>query len=128
MLKNSIRSGCIFAGLAVILGAFGAHALEELLTSNGRLDTYETAVKYQMYHSLGLILIGILYEKWPQKILKSASIAFIVGILFFSGSLYLLCFTGVNKLGMITPLGGVAFIIGWALIILSISKKSDIKS
>lgn len=100
--------------LAVALGAFGAHALK------GRLDEYalgvfHTAVQYHFYHSLALLAVGVLAVTQPQTaLLKTSGWMFILGILIFSGSLYLLSLTGVRWLGAITPLGGLAFLAGWA--------------
>ena len=118
-----IQTAAIFGALAVIFGAFGAHALEELLVSTGRLDTFETAVNYHFYHTLALLLIGILYRLYPdKKRLAYSAIFFIVGILIFSGSLYILCLSQVTWLGAITPLGGLSFIIGWVMLLLSFGK------
>lgn len=104
----------ILAGIAVIGGAFASHSLKNILTDYA-LSIWETGIKYQMYHSLGLFLIAILMkiEKIPSIWLNIAGFTFIIGIILFSGSLYLLSFTGIKWLGAITPLGGVAFIIGW---------------
>ena len=103
-----------FSGLlAVALGAFGAHALR------GRLDDYargvfDTAVQYHFYHSLALLGVGLLALHYPASpLLRSAGIAFLLGILVFSGSLYLLSMTGRTWLGAITPIGGLAFLVGW---------------
>lgn len=121
--KSMLQVGAISGALAVIFGAFGAHALEPLLTETGRLDTYQTAVSYHFYHSLALLLVGILYQNNPQMArLKLSAWFFLVGILVFSGSLYLLCLSQLTWLGAITPLGGVGFIAGWAFLFLSFSK------
>ncbi len=103
--------------LAVVFGAFGAHALK------GRLDAYslgvfETAVQYQFYHSLALLGVGVLLLHQPQvALLRSSGWLFMTGILVFSGSLYILALTGVKWLGAITPLGGLAFIAGWGCLL-----------
>lgn len=102
------------AALAVMAGAFGAHALEGLLTEE-RLSTYETAVRYHMYHAIALILVGWIGRRRKGAMLQWAGFLFLGGILLFSGSLYALVLTEVLLLGMITPLGGVAFIVGWLL-------------
>jgi uncharacterized membrane protein YgdD (TMEM256/DUF423 family) len=100
--------------LAVVFGAFGAHALK------GRLDEYalgvfETAVQYHFYHSLALLAVGVIALSQPQTtLLKSGGWLFAIGIIVFSGSLYLLSLTGARWLGAVTPLGGLAFIGGWA--------------
>ena len=100
--------------LSVLIGAFGAHALKATLESTQRLETFETAVKYQFYHALALILLGLLMVQFQHKAFTIAGSGFIIGTIIFSGSLYLLSITGYTKLGAITPLGGLAFIIGWA--------------
>ena len=97
-----------------MIGAFGAHALKSTLEATQRLETFETAVKYQFYHSLTLILLGLLMVQFHHKAFTTAGYGFILGIIIFSGSLYALSLTSYTKLGAITPLGGVAFIIGWA--------------
>lgn len=107
-------AGAVAAALAVMAGAFGAHALAGRLTP-ARLQTFETAVRYQMYHALALLVVGLVaarLEAWP---LTAAGWAFLAGILLFSGSLYVLVLTDTPWLGAITPLGGVAFIAGWLL-------------
>ncbi|MEM8639771.1 MAG: DUF423 domain-containing protein [Cyanobacteria bacterium P01_G01_bin.54] len=115
MVRIFLGVAAIFAGLGVGLGAFGAHALKDQLTEKA-LATFETGVKYQMYHALALFGVAILLsqtELLAPEALKGAAIAFSVGIIIFSGSLYGLSFTGIKLLGAITPLGGVAFIVGW---------------
>jgi uncharacterized membrane protein YgdD (TMEM256/DUF423 family) len=110
--------GALGAMLAVILGAFGAHALQARLTPQ-LMATYHTAAQYQFYHSLGLLVIALLALRAPAiPGLRWAGVLMIVGIVLFSGSLYALCFTGVRGLGAITPLGGVAFIAAWATLAL----------
>ena len=113
MEKTFILFACLFGGLAVALGALGAHALEGRL-SVGDLATYETAVRYQFYHALALIAVVVVLGRWPQA--TAASVAgwlFVAGIVIFSGSLYVLVFSGIRWLGAITPIGGVAMIAGW---------------
>ncbi len=100
--------------LSVMIGAFGAHALKATLEATNRLETFETAVRYQFYHAMALILLGLLMIQFQHKAFNIAGYGFIIGILLFSGSLYGLSLTGITKLGAITPLGGLAFIIGWA--------------
>ncbi len=102
----------------------GAHALKPIL-SEDLLNSYETAVKYQIYHALALILVGILYGFIPSKWLKRATLFFILGTILFSGSIYLLIVLkstsdiGLGKLGLLTPIGGVMFIIGWVSLAIS---------
>ncbi len=108
------------AGLAVALGAFGAHALE------GRIETslitvYETGARYHFYHALALIAVSVAVSRWPESSLASvAGWLFVAGIILFSGSLYTLALTGIRVLGAITPLGGVAFIAGWICLTLAV--------
>ena len=104
-----------------MIGAFGAHALKSKLLANGRLDVFETAVKYQFYHSLALILLGILILlKFESKLMDYAGYSFIAGIFIFSGSLYILCLTNVGKWGAVTPFGGLFLIAGWLLMFTAI--------
>jgi len=127
MIKlNTIQIAGILGGLAVAIGAFGAHGLEAILESNGRTETFETAVKYHFYHTLAILVIGVWQQFEPTtKNLNSAVWMFFIGILIFSGSLYVLSLTGISWLGAITPLGGVAFILGWG--ILAFSAKNKLK-
>ncbi|GAB3714582.1 DUF423 domain-containing protein [Spirosoma flavus] len=120
-MKFFIQSGAILGLLGVALGAFGAHALRAMLDASGRAATFETAVKYQFYHALALVLVGVLMNMFGSnptivKLLGWAGYSFLGGVLIFSGSLYILCFTGVTWLGAITPIGGLAMIAGWALL------------
>jgi len=104
-----------FGGLlGVAFGAFGAHALRSRLDAYS-LGVFETAVQYQFYHSFALLAAGFMLTQFPSSmLLKSSVFLFVLGILLFSGSLYLLSFTGLRWLGAVTPLGGLAFIAGWA--------------
>ena len=114
--------GSLFSGLAVAIGAFGAHGLRKMLEAANRMETFETGVKYQMYHALALLLIGLLMYKIDSPLLNYAGYAMIFGIIIFSGSLYILCLTGITKWGAVTPIGGLGFIIAWGLICVSILK------
>jgi len=112
MLKIGLISGALFAGLSIVLGAFGAHALKEQL-SEYSLGIYEKAVIYQMFHSIGILLMAIIGDI-VQNLDVSLSIwFFIFGIVLFSGSLYILAITNIKWLGIITPIGGSLFIAGW---------------
>ncbi len=102
---------------AVLLGAFGAHALQNRLAP-ADLATFETAVRYQMYHALALLLVAVVVGRHPGPLGSWAGWAFVAGILVFSGSLYLLVWTGVRALGAVTPLGGLCLLAGWALLAL----------
>lgn len=129
MYRTALKAGSIFAALAVILGAFGAHALKQVLTPE-LLQTFETGVKYQFYHSLALLASGILYGSFSNKFIKSASSFFITGIALFSGSIYALVMlksngqVGLGGLGLLTPIGGVFFILGWIMLLAGVSAKN----
>jgi uncharacterized membrane protein YgdD (TMEM256/DUF423 family) len=114
-------SGAVAAFIAVALGAFGAHSLKTKLSAD-MLNIFEIGVRYQMYHALGLIAVAWAMTRWPEANLNAAGWAFIVGIVVFSGSLYLLSATDIRWLGAITPIGGLAFLIGWAILIWSIGR------
>jgi len=128
MQKFFLVVGALLAAFAVIFGAFGAHALKAKLEPS-QLQVFETAVRYQMYHSLALILVGILFEKFNSTSTVYSGYLFMVGILFFSGSLYLLSMKNLlgieswNWLGPVTPLGGLSFIAGWIMLMFSFIKK-----
>lgn len=110
--------GAASAFLSVAAGAFGAHALKARLPQD-LLTIFETGARYHMYHSLGLIAIGLLAQVRPSSLLNGAGWALVAGIVLFSGSLYALALTGVRALGAITPLGGVGFLVGWVLFALA---------
>lgn len=121
--RNGLLIGIVFAGLAVAVGAFGAHALRPLLEANERTETFELAVRYQFYHAFAILFSGMLMIHFPSRLLKHAVWCFSGGILLFSGSLYALSLSGVRALGAITPVGGVLFIAGWLLVYLGINAK-----
>ena len=100
MQKNFIMAGCVFAALAVALGAFGAHGLKSVLSPE-RLEIFETGVRYQFYHAFALLITGLAAHFYPNKLLKYAGYLFVIGILFFSGSIYLLACKNILKLGRI---------------------------
>ena len=119
MSRYFISLAAVNGFLVVALGAFGAHALKTRLDDYS-LSVYQTAVQYHFYHSLALLGVGLLCLWHPQStLLRSSGIAFIVGILVFSGSLYVLSLSGLRWLGAITPLGGLAFLLGWACLALA---------
>ncbi len=107
--------GALSGGLAVALGAFGAHGLRERLTPQ-LLETFETAVRYEIYHAFAILVVAFALTRWQSNLLPLAGWAFVVGTILFSGSLYVLALTGMRWLGAITPFGGVAFIAGWILL------------
>lgn len=115
MARLFLFLGAVSAGLAVALGAFGAHGLEGQVTAD-RLQTFETAARYQMYHALALLAVGWIASQGPHATVRVAGWCFVAGTVLFSGSLYLLVLTDTGWLGAITPLGGVAFITGWVLL------------
>ena len=127
MQKLFFISGSAAAGIAVILGAFGAHALKEKLAAD-QLQVFETAVRYQMYHSFALISVALLSEKFNTQWLNYSGYLFMAGIILFCGSLYLLStrnLLGIDNwkfLGPITPLGGLCFICGWMLMLIGVLK------
>ena len=114
MQKLFLVSGAILGGLAVAAGAYGAHGGHEVLVQNNALITFSKAVRYHMHHALMLIAVAIAMNVWKKetKLFNIAGWLFFAGIILFSGSLYIIAFTGI-KMGYITPLGGIAFVAGW---------------
>lgn len=106
--------GTVFAGLAVAAGAFGAHALKEILDEH-RLQVFDTAARYQMYHAFGLCIVAWAMDRYPGQRLEQTGWLFTIGILLFSGSLYVVSLAGVRWMGAVTPIGGAAFLAGWLL-------------
>lgn len=109
-----LAGGALFGFLGVGLGAFGAHALKTRLSPE-MLGIFEIGVRYQMYHALAMVLVGVVALSRPSGLLTASGMAFAAGVLVFSGSLYVLALTETRWLGAITPLGGLAFLIGWVL-------------
>jgi len=114
-VKLFFTLGSVFAALAVVLGAFGAHALRASLSAED-LATFEIGVRYQMYHALGLFVVAWAATQLESTTVTMAGWTFVLGIVVFSGSLYALVLSGQRWLGAITPIGGVAFIVGWGLL------------
>ena len=112
----------IYGALGVGIGAFGAHGLKKILEAHNRIETFQTGVEYQFYHVFALFVVGILMQWYNQDELKIAAWMFTIGIFIFSFSLYALSLTGINKLGAITPIGGVFFIVGWFYLAYSLYK------
>ena len=112
-LMIGVISGCI----VVIVGAFGAHALNEILDDYGK-SIYNKAVLYHMFHSIAILILGLINKIQPEIQLSMAGWSFVFGIILFSGSLYIIAITGIKSLGIITPIGGILFIIGWVFLIL----------
>jgi uncharacterized membrane protein YgdD (TMEM256/DUF423 family) len=128
MHKAYLITGSLFAGLAVVLGAFGAHGLKKLVGPE-TVGTFQTGVQYQMYHAFALMILAIVYERFTNSYMQYAGLFFIGGIILFSGSLYLLASLkamnkiGLSGVGIITPIGGLLFITGWVLFIVGLLKK-----
>lgn len=126
-MKNLLTTAAVLGALVVVMGAFGAHGLKPLISSDS-LETYKTAVLYHFLHVFAMLAAGIFYSNNPQKLFRLAGIGFLVGILLFSGSLYLLSTrdaTGLHNisfLGPITPIGGLFFIVGWVSLALGVRK------
>lgn len=140
--KYWIRAGAILGGIAVITGAFAAHGLhdylidlygdktksimgEEIPAARKYLADFKTAAEYQMYHALGIIAVGLLPGSLSTRSRDVAAWSFLLGILLFSGSLYALVLTGYTKLGMITPLGGTLFIVGWVALAMAVNSPGE---
>lgn len=128
MDKKVISTGAILGAIAIILGAFGAHALKKILDAD-QLATFETGVKYQMYHALFLIFVGT-SQLVSQKAKKGILYLVVIGVLFFSGSIYLLATNGhlgidFRPIGFITPIGGLLLIVAWIYLFADIFNKKS---
>jgi uncharacterized membrane protein YgdD (TMEM256/DUF423 family) len=124
MAKKIILTAAFFLTLAVILGALGAHSLKGKISPEN-LDSFKTGVTYHFYHSLALIILAVLIEVFKKPALKIAAILFVIGIICFSGSIYLLnTMENVSFLGPVTPIGGLFFIAGWITTFIIFLKKS----
>lgn len=127
MAKNWMAWGAILAMAAVALGAFGAHGLKAALSPE-RLEIFHTGVRYQFYHAFGLLFLGLWAKSSPNnRMISRAGISFLIGIVLFSGSLYVLSIRdllnwSVSWLGPVTPLGGVSFMVGWVLVLWGVNK------
>ena len=117
--KSTVMIGALYAGLSVLLGAFAAHALKHIITPN-QLDIFKTGVMYQMYHGLALLWLGVyvLNVSICRRCLSQVRMLWVVGVLLFSGSLYLYVLTGAKVLVKVTPVGGVSLILGWAFLLI----------
>lgn len=124
---NSRRTLLIasFSGfLAVALGAFGAHALKQMLIENNRTDTFELAVRYHFYHTFALLAVALLMDRFNSKWLPISALCILSGMILFSGSLYLLALANNTSFAMITPIGGIFLLAGWGFLFLSAFRKS----
>ncbi len=119
-----IQLAALLGGLTVAIGAFGAHGLRPMLEASGRFETFETAVRYQFYHVLALLAVGVLATLRPELrgALGTTAALWLGGIVVFSGSLYAICFTGITKFGAVAPLGGLLLIAGWVALALAATK------
>jgi uncharacterized membrane protein YgdD (TMEM256/DUF423 family) len=128
MHRTFLATAAALLGVAVVLGAFGAHGLKQILPAEAIL-TFETGVRYHFYHGFALLATGIVYERFSSKWVKYAGSCFIIGIVLFSGSLYLLAFiqqtqsVGLKNIGIVTPFGGVAFVAGWICLLMAFTKR-----
>jgi uncharacterized membrane protein YgdD (TMEM256/DUF423 family) len=128
-----LLTAAFLGGLAVALGAFGAHGLESRLkepdgsisaVAQRKIDNWETAARYQMYHALSVLAIGCLLNQHRSVLLQSAAAAMTAGTLIFSGCLYALVLSGQRILGAIVPIGGVLMLVGWALLVIAVARSS----
>lgn len=128
MHRSFLLIGSILGALSVALGAFGAHSLKKIVPPEA-VTTFETGVRYQFYHTFALLLIAVLYEKFANKWLVWAGNSFLIGMLLFCGSLYVLTLlnatnnVGLRKIGILTPFGGLFFIAGWLFLMWGVSRK-----
>lgn len=124
-MNKTISLGAVIMALAVILGAFGAHALKDTFTEKS-LNWWNTAQYYHAIHGLGLLAVGLLSYRLDDKLLRWAALGFIIGLVLFSGSLYTMAlWPDLRWLGAVTPIGGIAFIIGWVMIMLAARKMNN---
>lgn len=122
MSKLWLSFSAVYGLLGVLLGAFGAHALKARLSPD-LLAVWKTANEYQFYHALALGLVGLLLRGTPDRALDLAGACFVAGVLVFCGSLYALALSNVRVLGAITPIGGLLFIAGWAMLLYAVSRR-----
>jgi uncharacterized membrane protein YgdD (TMEM256/DUF423 family) len=132
MYKRALINGAFLLGLAVIFGAFGAHALKDRLDEL-HFHAFETGVSYQFYHGLALLAAGIIYSAFPNNRIKWAATCFLTGVILFSGSLYTLALCSIKNIdlgafGILTPIGGLFFIIGWIIFLSGLLKESNTQS
>jgi uncharacterized membrane protein YgdD (TMEM256/DUF423 family) len=129
MHRGYLKTAAFLGALAVVLGAMAAHKLKNIISDQKIIDGFETGVRYQFYHVFALALSAIIFNFYPNKLIKASGILFIAGIILFSGSLYLYTYKEVNNINGLnwvvyaTPVGGVAFIIGWLCLSLGVKYK-----
>lgn len=120
-VKQLVCSGAVICLLGVLIGAFGAHALSDLLRANQRQDVFDLANRYQFYHGLAMLGLAAVLTRQPRQVgIKWLSILFTIGTIVFSGSLYLLALTNISWLGALTPIGGILLLAAWLLTVLKI--------
>ena len=124
MQKIILLIASALGAVAVMLGAFGAHSFKSILEANGTLETFNTAVKYHFFHTLAMILVALLMDRYASKLLEYSAISMLAGIVLFSGSLYILALSGATKWGAVAPFGGLAFIIGWVMLFAGVYRNS----
>ena len=120
-MKSYIAIGAILSAIGILFGAFGSHSLKSKLNPE-QLIVFDIATRYLMYHAIGIFSIGILAYSVPESVVKIPVFIMLIGILLFSGSLYLISLKGFSKFGIITPIGGTAFIVSWVLLAINIYK------
>ncbi len=120
--RTWVATGAILAAVAVALGAFGAHLLEGRLDTE-RLNTFNVGVRYHMFHALGLILVGILAERWTSRAVTVAGLFLLAGIILFSGGLYVWTLAGVRAVVSVVPLGGLSFMVGWLFLAIAAARR-----
>jgi len=129
MHKTFLPLGAFSGAIAVALGAFGAHGLKQIVSTDA-VTVFQTGVQYQMYHTLALLVVAVIYDRLPNRLIMWAGYFFSFGILFFSGSLYLITVLKVagkavpSVVGALTPVGGLAFILGWLCLLIGVFKRN----
>jgi uncharacterized membrane protein YgdD (TMEM256/DUF423 family) len=118
MGRRLVIIGGLFGLLGVGMGAFGSHLLEGILKANDRQSVFDTAVQYQLIHALAILCVSSCIRRWPGGLTRAAGVFFIIGIVLFSGSLYILAIFNIPLAGVVTPIGGVALLLGWLCLIL----------
>jgi uncharacterized membrane protein YgdD (TMEM256/DUF423 family) len=118
--RQTLIFGSLLGGLAVALGAFGSHAFKVLLVEHNRVDTYELANRYHFFHALTMLVIGVLMNQMKGSNIKASATLIFIGTLLFSGSLYVMALLNTNKVVLVTPIGGIFLLAGWAFLLHSV--------
>ncbi len=119
--KRSLVIGTAMLALAVLIGAFGAHGLKNIVDAD-KLVTFETGVRYHFYHGFGLVLLGLVQQHFPTLKLNVSHVAFLAGILLFSFNCYVYVITGIKLFALLVPVGGLLFVLGWVMIMVNVLK------